>query len=234
MSKSLHSKASRYIPTDSTEEPDFTFTSRTEGGQEIIRSIQSVNHLLNELEFDHNFGEMFADSTVARTLEDARNSKIYESTDKSWREVAYSKLDDSQEKLGKLAHTLMETMEGLLGEGQKQVQCLTDIENLLEMLEKRPARSSPSPQAAKVAASASGKLLKLLIEPQITGKTADKAIQNGRPAEESLLLQDMDRQHYYQMLEAFHSLKYSVEILSPARTIRPQPSKYVERINSEW
>lgn len=233
MSKSIPSKASRYLPTDSTEEPDFTYTSQTEGGQDIIRSLQSVNHLLNELEYDHNFGELFSDSAVSRTLADARNSKWYELGGKTWREVAYSRLDDSQEKLGKLAHTLVETMEGLLGEGQKQVQCLTDIENLLAVLEKHPTRAAPTPQITKVMASAPGQLLKLLISPPVSGKTADKAIQNGRPAEESLLLQDMDRQHYYQMLEAFHNLKFSVEILSPARTVRPQPSKYVERMNSK-
>jgi len=233
MSKSIFSKTSRYLPTDSTEEPDFTYTSQTEGGQDIIRSLQCVNHLLNELEDDHNFGELFSDSAVSRPLTDARNGKLYEMAGRTWREVAYSRLDDSQEKLGKLAHTLVETMEGLLGEGQKQVQCLADIEDLLALLEKRPTRPTPPPQVSKVMASAPGQLLKLLITPQVTGKTADKATQNGRPAEESLLLQDMDRQHYHQMLEAFHNLQFSVEILCPARIVRPQPSKYVERMNSE-
>ena len=235
MSKSTRSKIStQYLPTDTTDEPDFTFTSRTEGGQEIIRSFQSVHTLLNELEYDHNFSEVFSDSSVARTLTDFRDSKLYTSTGKSWREIAYSKLDDSQEKLGKLAHSMMGTMDEILGEGQKQVQCLNDIETLLLILEKRSMTSPQPPQpVSKLVTSSPGKLLKLLVEPQVTGKTADKAVQNGHPAEESLLLQDMDRHNYRQMLDAFHNLKFSLEILSNVRAVRPQVSKYVSRINSK-
>ena len=129
---------------------------------------------------------------------------------------------------------MQDALDSIAVEGQKQVECLVEIEDLFEAVKKPGARKVQEKQAEELGTCDT--LVSASVEVAPLGKpveTAEKSTQASDVKEDVVNLGLLENRHCEYMLEAFHHLRFSLEIVSPVEIDRPERSQPIPESSSK-
>lgn len=141
----------------------------------------------------------------------------------NYRDMIALRLTENHEHLEKLIWDMQDALDNLVSEGQKQVDCLGEIEGLIG--------NAAQGKAEKEASPAQGKEDREEVRETRTMSRStereDKSTQCGEVIDDTYNIAALEERHCQYMLEVLSHLRYTLEILSPFDIDRPGLAKYL-------
>ena len=167
-------------------------------------------------------------------LQDDRD--LVYSSNSNYRDLLALHLSDTHEQLDRLMWAMQDTLDSLVLEGQKQVECLVEIEDLFGAV-KKPGQLKNSEKEERPAEEIGtcdtfSSPIPISPTPKLPD-TADKATQASEANEDVLNFALLESRHCEYMFEAFHHLRFAMEIVSPVEIERPERSQPIPQSNSK-
>lgn len=191
---------------------------------------QSIKSLVEELDCEDSPTPKIPNTPEPYLIPTREDRDLLSVSSSNYRDLLALKLTETQDHLDKLMWAMQDTLDSIVAEGQKQGECLVEIEDLIEGIRKPGSRKVEKSEERLsedlcTRDTVSSTPLPATVTPLLKApETAEKYTQAAEAKEEVVSLGLLENRHCAYMLEAFHHLRFSLEILSPIEVERPEKS----------
>ena len=143
-------------------------------------------------------------------------------------------MTQNHEHLEKLIWDMQDTLDELVSESLRQVDCLDEIEGLFDYVQKaakkQGGKAGTEPPTAPESIQQSPRATPVLEKREV--ERAEKATQCNEFLEDVFSLALLEERHCQYMFEVFSHLRFCVELITPYEIDRPHKSKPMPLSNS--
>ena len=200
---------------------------------------QSIKSLVEELDCEDSPTLKIPTTPEPYLLPSKEDRDLLRVSSSNYRDLLALRLTETHDHLDKLMWEMQDALDSIAAEGQKQGECLVEIGDLIDGMrrpESRKVEKSEERQSEDLCTRdtvtptppllATSPLLKSV-------ETADKSTQAAEAKEEVVNLGLLENRHCAYMFEAFHHLRFALEIVSPVEVDRPEKSQPIPESSSK-